>query len=675
MACSNVGKRPAVFQIDICPTKMVSKTGEKEKEYKDGKMKAILSTICALLNSGGGKLSLRYGKKSSRELVGDCLRMIEQQVARVMTSCVMVSHMTVNVHLEETIVILESCSNLITLNYNLCLPSETQVLTVLPSEPVENVKEVIMQRKIPQEKVATAGSPCQYFIKGQILELHESCAVQLKNLKASPSKRVKLADRITGKTNKFLCYVSAFANLYGGHIYYGISDTGKVEGEEISSEQGINAIINQVTKAIDGMICSFSGDKPQRRKQWDIYFVPVYDQKHNQIPLTFVIVIYVAPCLGGIFTKRPESYYIVQGKLQKMSFPDWWANFNSSTRCTRIHSVPSHLPCVAWSSEKNRKIYRFLTSKLVQCRNDQMMEKFERLSRLAIDKFPDSVAPLVVMSEEVTVASKNCSLKNANSLLRAFMGSVNGNEMDRLIFDVIELYLKSRLERAEGNIKESHKIATVGLQKMRLIPAEFITVRFYVHAATVATILASNERDPQAIDDLRHEVKQCLDYASRDAKMVRTSDSRIDIDLEQKLRIYRAEAYMGCSLTGAAPTDSTTITSEDLDNAASELTAVHQSNLNGHIPTQFRKSQFLLAQSDLYYLRSRCPQNGESCSEYLNTAYQYAEEALALATKLKFEELIPYANKRLKVLRESFNSAPDVDEDTDLKILEDLEDQ
>ena len=582
------------------PTFCLREIGIKvEKMHREKTIKENISRTCGLWNSGGGRLVLSYGKVLPSNHILDCAREIKY-TGRDRRSKVDVRSAK-KVFAKRGDRMVGSSVGLFTSNY-LSFSTKRVVIPLLPNNPVEEVQDIIHGRnslqseslsfvmkqlvglrKILQEKVGTSRLP--FSIKDQIPELPVSCAVQLMNSKASLSKCVKLSDRITGTTNRFL-YVSAFANCYSGHICYGTRNNGKS--------------------------------------------------------------------------------YIVQGKVQETSFPDWWANFSSSTRCTRIHSVPLHLPCITWSSEKNRKIYRFLTSKLVQYRNDQIVEKFARISRSVIDKFPDSVAPPVVMSEEVTVVSKNCHFRNAHSLLRAFMGSSNGNELDRLIFDVIELSLKSRLKRAEGNNRESHKIATVGLQKMRLIPAEFITVRFYVHAATVATILAS-------IDDLRYEVKQCLDYASRDAKMVRTSDSRIDSDLEQKLRICRAEAYMGCSLTGAAPTDSRTVTSEDLDNAAAELTAVHQSNLKGHIPTHFRKSQLLLVQSDLYYLRSKCPQNGESCSEYLNTAYQYAKEALALATELNFEELIPYANKRLKVLRETFNSSPDVDDDTDLKILEDLE--
>ena len=44
------------------------------------------------------------------------------------------------------------------------------------------------------------------------------------------------------------------------------------------------------------------------------------DENSKPIPSTFVIVIYIAPCLGGMFTEVPECYEMVEGKVKKMLF-------------------------------------------------------------------------------------------------------------------------------------------------------------------------------------------------------------------------------------------------------------------------------------------------------------------------------------------------------------------
>ena len=59
---------------------------------------------------------------------------------------------------------------------------------------------------------------------------------------------------MTGKDNKFSCYVSAFANYNGGHTYYGITDDGLVESELISNEKDKREITKKVGKAINKMI-------------------------------------------------------------------------------------------------------------------------------------------------------------------------------------------------------------------------------------------------------------------------------------------------------------------------------------------------------------------------------------------------------------------------------------
>ena len=157
---------------------------------------------------------------------------------------------------KESIVILVKKSDsisLVTTNYNLYLPSQSQVVQVSPLEPLEKVNEDIMNRKVVQEPVQL-GSHCTIFLKGTNSGLLESKIVQLKHLKAGPSKRTKLADRMTGKDNKFSCYVSAFANYNGGHTYYGITDDGLVESELILNEKDKREITKKVGKAINKMI-------------------------------------------------------------------------------------------------------------------------------------------------------------------------------------------------------------------------------------------------------------------------------------------------------------------------------------------------------------------------------------------------------------------------------------
>ena len=96
----------------------------------------------------------------------------------------------------------------------------------------------------------------------------------LKNLKADPSKRTTLADRMIGKGNKFEYYVSAFANYNGGHMYFGITDDGIVAGELIPDADN-GEITKKVEKAIKKMIWPDKIGQPKRGEHWEIWFQPV----------------------------------------------------------------------------------------------------------------------------------------------------------------------------------------------------------------------------------------------------------------------------------------------------------------------------------------------------------------------------------------------------------------
>ena len=132
--------------------------------------------------------------------------------------------------------------------------------------------------------------------------MRESKMCNFRRLKADNSECSTLADRMTGKSNKFSYIVSAFGNYKGGHNYHGITDDGVVEGEVLSIEDEKHDIKKKVEKAINKMIWPEHIGQPKRGEHWDIFFEHVVDgTTYKPIPSTFVIVIYIAPCPGGVF--------------------------------------------------------------------------------------------------------------------------------------------------------------------------------------------------------------------------------------------------------------------------------------------------------------------------------------------------------------------------------------
>ena len=639
-------ERGNVIHMGICPTKISTKT---EKKYKEKKMKEIMEAVCGLLNTnGGGELCLTFDRRPPDKHVTDCIRMIEQRL-KELTTCSTVSDLTVLILLTKLSITLTNSAHLITLNYNLYLPSECQVMLLPSTEPKQRIKQILQGRTMLGKR--TPERLNWHFVQGHPQEdIRESKFAAHKHLKEKPSKCVTLADRITGKSNKFKSYVSAFANYRGDHIYYGIDDDKTVRGERITEEDK-EEITRKVTKTMKNMIWPEHCGEPQKGRHWDLYFEPVVDINCNEIPSTYVIIAYVAQCPGGVFTEVPESYRIANnGRVVKMRFDEWkWQLIGQISSSILQRTVPR----ITWSSGKNRTIYNELTKRLVQFRNDNMMREFAHLGKLAVDKYPESSAVLVFVSEQVAVALKYHHFEKAKQLFHTFEESFKEATTDHGIFAVRKLYLKSRIQRARGCYAKSYETAKVGLQMMEQIPAEFMTVWFYMHAATLATILLSTESNPQVTSDLRLQAKEYLQMAARDANALDAFSPQRVSDLKQKLHIYMASVFLGCSITGKA-LDEVLISDSDVKAATSELVMVQRSIFSEATPTCFREIQFLLAQSDLSFRNSQRSPNQEDQNRNLKRAFKHVKEALHLARESQFEEMIHYANERLANLTETF---------------------
>ena len=339
---------------------------EKNKRYKEQIVQEIKVAICAMLNSNGGKVVIDFETDSNEIPVGGSpssqmalvIRILEQSMISIIGLHQTISNIDFREDNESIIILVKKVDSPITINYNLYLPSQTQVVQVSPLESKEKVKGDIINRKVILEPVQT-GSHCQTFHRDSICRICESKTVQLKQLKAQATKRTTLADRIIGKGNKFTCYVSAFANYSGGHIYYGIRDNRLVIGELIEIEQDKKEITKKVEKAIKKMIWPEPIGQPKRGEHWDIFFEQVVDKDNKPIPSTFVIVIFIAACLGGVFTEEPECYEMVKGKVTRMSMATWKERMVLPGRSSSGEEIPPSIKRIKWSSPGARKSFVF----------------------------------------------------------------------------------------------------------------------------------------------------------------------------------------------------------------------------------------------------------------------------------------------------------------------------
>lgn len=637
----NESRKP--LQIGISPNQMAS----QEKKYKAAKMKEILSAVCALLNSGGGKLELFLDSNPNKRLVDTCIRMIEQRIREIIGVTVMAMQVKFQVNAREIILTIPAASEFISVNYNLYLPSERQVISVPATEPTQKIKKIIRRRTVCytladyQTKLDTIK-----FVKDRHSGITESSKDQLKNLEPRPSKCVTLADRMVGKSNKLPCYVSAFANHEGGTIYYGVNDEGIVEGEVIGKKDK-EEITKKVSKAINNMVWPSNCGKPRRGRQWQIWFKPVEDTNGDHISSTFVVVIHIVPCPGGVFVEEPESYQVVEGVATKISFDAWLPKLTESSTPTRERSIPQPMRRVASYSNRTRKIFCEITTRLIHFRNNDKIKSFQELTKLTKENLSESESCLLVTPEEVMVALKKHYFLKAESLLRTFAQSSRLAE-NSLIFNVRMLQLKSRIERSKGNFEESYEIAQEGLQNMKLIDPEYINVWFYLDAAMVATILSKNVEDSQRSAQLRNEARHYLDLAARNLSSLTDLPEEAS-DIQHKLHIYEAFVLLESSITGeVAPQEY--VTREAIAAAAKVLASVHEAVLMGNPLTHCRKVQYYFAQSDLF--RRRLEKSQQNYLQNATQAFELATQALNLAKKNNFQDMVEHAHKRRSDLTE-----------------------
>jgi hypothetical protein len=612
---------------------------EKDKRCKEIILQEIIAAICAMLNSNGGQVMIHIEtdgndipvEGSPFSQMSLVIRILEQSMISIIGSRQTI--FKINFEAKDSIVIsIEKADSLITINYNLYLPSETQVAQVSPLEPLENVQHIIVNRKVVMKPVQL-GSHCKIFLKGKDCGHHEGKMVQFKNLKASSSKRTKLADRMIGKSNKFSCYVSAFGNYNGGHIYYGIRDNGVVEGELIPNEQDKNEITTEVGKVINKMIWPEQIGQPERGEHWEIFFEPVrVDENSKPIPSTFVIVIYIAPCLGGVFTEEPECYEMVDGKVKKMSFATWRKGILHPFWLRSREEISPSVQRVAWSSAKARKAFTVGDERLLQFLNDGNWDAIsEHVTRSLQRSSELGGTKLLVLSIQVTACYRRGSFNKARIFLEQYYAILPQAE-DSLIFEVMGLYLQAALKRASGDFQELAGLVTDALSKAELIEPGLVTAIVYVFAGTVTDLINSKDPTNKVVSPDVLSMR-ALEHSQRVP-----DNSKGPEFMWRKTHLTLATFYLGCNISGRRIKDNVDIS--DIDKAETSIMAVHQSADKGQPLSGYCEVQLILVRSIYNY---RCAQVSlDEKVRFLRNAFEYAKNAERLASAYQFTEMVEW---------------------------------
>ena len=611
---------------------------ENNKRYKEQILKEIIAAICAMLNSNGGKVVIHIDPDNSIPVEGSpfsqislLIRILEQSMISI-SGTRAISHMNFKTDKESIVVSVKKVDFLITTNYNLYIPSETQVVLVSPVESPEHVKDDIMNRKVVLEPVQL-GSHFKTFLKDKNCGFHESKNCQLKHLKASPSKRTTLADRMTGKGNKFSSYVSAFANHDGGHIYYGIRDNKVVEGESIPCKKDRDEIIKKVEKVINKMIWPQHIGQPKRGEHWEIFFESVLDENSDPIPSTFVIVIYIAPCMGGVFIEEPECYEIVQGKVTKMSPSTWKKRISQPAWLRSKEEIPPSVQRITWSSPEARKAFTVGGEKLRQLISNGNWNAISKECEILQRKSHLPEMKLLVLSKRVTSCYRKGNFRTARTLLDQYK-TILPEAPDVLIFEVLGLYLQAALKRASGDsVKALEELLTAALSKAELIEPGLVTATVYVFAGTVTDLINSknptNKIDsPDVLSVKALEHLRCV-----------PDPSNVVADMEQKAHITLATFHLSCNISGQPSKGNVDISS--LEKAETSIMAVHRSVCKGNTLTGYREAQFNLVQSIFSYRHSQVRPDGRI--RFLRNGFNFAKKAECIAKEYQFVEMVKWS--------------------------------
>ena len=611
---------------------------QSNKKYKEQIIQEIIAAICAMLNSNGGKVVIDVeSDDNDMPLISSHMSLLIRILEQCMISIIGIHQTVLNISFqqdkEDIVTVVKKSGSLITTNYNLYLPSQSQVVLVPPCEPLEKVKHNIINRKVILEPVQI-GSHCQIFFKDKICGIHESKTVQMKHLEAYATKRTTLADRMIGKGNKFSAYVSGYANYKGGHIYYGITDDGVVVGEVITNEEGKREITKKVEKAIKKMIWPEHIGEPKRDEHWDIFFVPVLDEDNKPIPSTFVIVIYVAPCLGGVFAEQPECYEMMGGKITKMSFIKWKKKILSlPTELYQVGDISSRFKRATWSSTRIRHACAFAHHLLTQCVNNGKSIAF--ISTNLEQTFPDHKVELklLVLSMRVMTNYRSNCFNTAKDLLEEYSALLT-ETTEFEIFDAIRVYLQTAFYRAKRDVTALREILPDALAKAERIEPGIVSAAIYLLAATVETLFQTKDDSK-----LQAETKPVFSIlALEHLKDVRDSPL-VKADMEKKSHIASAIRFLGGDISGKLTRKC--IENDSLERADSSIKAVQTSIDEGNPINIYRGIQFNIANTVLYYRYSQVQLDKKVL--LLQKAFDFSKKAESIATKFKFEEMLGWA--------------------------------
>ena len=381
---------------------------------------------------------------------------------------------------------------------------------------------------------------------------------------------------------------------------------------------------------------------PKKGQHWEIFFEPVHD---DVVPSTFVIVVYIARCAGGVFTEEPESYHVVDGEVKRLGSKEWRERIFQTP-------LPEYVARAQWSCERNEKLFHSLIEKMVRLRNNGSKKDFERLVEQEMHEDSNSYKHLTILSQQAAFASRRNELVKAEKLIKQYDDVLqrNGNNGDFMLFLCLSFHIKSIKERCAATTARGYELAAICLRNMESIPPGLCSAWFYLHAALLLTTIACEEK----CQDRCAKIALAKTFDEKDLEHLShlSGLSKTVADVQQIIYINLASLYLACSMNGTMVV-TTAIHEDDITCAKNCLMKVEKSILEGHALSSLRQIQYLLAKSSMLFRQSQLSTSTEQLRRsQLESSLRYSEKAVKLALSCHFGEFARYSRQQKQCVTE-----------------------
>ncbi|XP_046857895.1 schlafen family member 5-like [Xenia sp. Carnegie-2017] len=436
----------------------------------------VVSSVCALLNTNGGQFVIQCdGNAVGDEEIEKKIKIVEQWIEELLGKMFMLVKIKFNVSLQEICISVEKFHDLVTVDYKMFLPSPSQIYKI-SGQSLVLAREAVFAKNSSTTTRYDLPVVQESFIYGSKICMFESYEVQFKRFKRESTNSTSLADRLVG--NKLLETISAFANYRGGAIYVGVNDDSReIHGERVTAKEKKN-IAEHVTEKIHEMVWFSLQMKPSRGVHWDIYFRGVVDENSKLMESTYVIVIVVAHCAGGVSVGEPESYHIVNDVVKRMDLVTWTERFFRKDSFSYFPT--SGIDRTNWSSERNRDLFHHVNGLLIRSINSGSWDEFwVEKEKLEVENSNCKMIKLVVISNEITAHYKLGRFDRVKDGIKDYESLLSKSTVDANINEARLYLLKSCIQRCRGNIKNSYEEANKGLAIVDRLPRGIVVGEYF----------------------------------------------------------------------------------------------------------------------------------------------------------------------------------------------------